>query len=438
MADKKQIVIALFRQADSEESLGNLGAAGLFRQKASDIAEKNGIDLESLDISFETDSIKVSNELGQTSISNIFNRVNAKTNLRKLWFEELAKVVAEGYTCKVSPNLEDGSVIFYGYDLDREVATFMFVKLAEVANELCLREMKIAKSNVGKPPSFNFKTRTNFVHPTEWMGNDIWVDSFQKGFREEITKFLSNRSQDEDKNKRVEVFFEANKDNNSYHYWWNYRNQVAESEHNQQAFDVGKICGYNIAHKADKSPSALTIKKSVISNKNKVIILVDNSYSMGWYGGEMSPMKQAIEGTLEYSRTAFNKKFQVDIIAFSDKAIPVIVNQEAYTEEFETKVREISTVGGTNLTDALKLAQSKFLNRNVERVIMVVTDGQPNDETSAWQIANDCKRVGVKIQAIGCGSVNQEFLDKLTSPGMNLLVDSNRLMLGMGEMAAKL
>ncbi len=439
MADKKQIVIALLRQADSEESLGNLGAATLFRTKATDIAATHFIDLDSLDISFESASAKVLNELGQTSISNIFNRVNARTNLRKLWYEELAKVVAEGYSCRVSPNLNDGSVIFFGYDLDREIATFMFIKLAEVANDLCLREMKIAKSNVGKPPSYNFKTQKQFVHPKEWMDNDVWIDNFHKGFREEIAKFLSNRPQDDTKVVEVVKFFDKNKDDNSYRYYYSYRSQsVWEADFNEQAFSIGKICGYNIAHKADKSPSALTIKKSIISNKNKVIILVDNSVSMNWHAGERTPIAQAREGTLEFARTAFAKKQQVDVIAFSDKAIPVATNVEEFDEKFEEQVRGIKTIGGTNLTDALKLAQSKFLSRNVERTIMIVTDGMPNDETSALQIANDCKRMGIKIMAIGCGTANQEFIDKLTSPGMGLLVDSSRLMLTIGEFATKL
>lgn len=438
MADKKQIVIALLRQAESEEKLENSGAAALFRAKAGEIAHSHGIKLLDLDISFESASTKILNELGISTITNIFNRVNAKSNLRKLWFEELAKVVGEGYACKVAPNLDDGSVKFFGYDLDREVATFMFVKLAEVANEICLREMRLAKSDVGKPPKYDFKAKKQVTNPSVWMENDVWIDNFHKGFRTEMEKFLSNRQHEQDKLAKIDEYFEANKDNNSYRNYWHYRNQVQEEIHNEQAFQVGRIVGFNVAHKADKSPSALTVKKSIISTKKKVVILVDNSGSMDWYGGEKSPMLQAIDGTLEYSQVAFAKDFQVDVIAFSDNAIPIVTNQEKYSEEFETKVRQIRVVGGTNLTDALRLAQAKFLNRNVERVIMVVTDGMPNDETSALQVAGDCKRMGIKIQAIGCGTARQEFLDKLTSPGCGLLVDNTRLMLGMGEMAAKL
>jgi Mg-chelatase subunit ChlD len=434
----KSILKALLRQAESELALNNNGANALFLKQAEKIAEKYGIDLSTIDTAFESDTVKVLNELGSTSISNIFNRVNAKTNLRKLWFGELAKVVGEGYGCKVAPNLNDGSAVLYGYDLDREVATFMFVKLAEIANELCLREMSLAKKNVGKGSGFDFKSKKHFKHPDTWMENDVWIDNFHKGYREEIAKFLSNREQDSKKFAEVEDYFNKNKDDNSYNYWRSYRNQVHESTHNERAFQVGRICGYNVAHKASTSPSTLTVKKSVISNKNKVIILVDNSVSMDWYGGEKSPIEQAKEGTLEYAKTVISKGFQLDIIAFSDKAVPVVTNADAVDADFEEKVRTIHTIGGTNLTDALKLAQSKFLNRNVERIILVVTDGMPNDETSALQVADSCKRMGVKIQAIGCGQVRQEFLDKLTNPGMNLLVDSSRLMLGMGELAARL
>lgn len=458
-----EIIRALLRQANAERNPNsgepNNGAASIIENQAAKIASKyfsnpridNETDeqyearidregrefLGTIDIAFISDTVKVLNELGTTTIQNIFQRVNARTQVRKIWYEELAKVVGEGYGCRVSANLDDGSVTFYGFDLDREIATFMFVKFAEVANEICLREMKVAKDNVGKPPSFNFKTKKTFVHPKVWMENDVWIDNFHLGFRQEIEKFLSNREHDVKKVQEVEEYFNQNKDSNIYAYWYSYRNRnLKQSEFNQQAFDVGVICGYNVAHRAEKAPSALTVKKSVISNKDKVILLIDESSSMSWGGNKM---QQAIEGSLEYSRTAFNKKFQVDVIGFSNSAKIVAQNQDEMTEKFEEQVRSLHASGGTDLTAALRLAQSRFLNRNVKRKIMVVTDGQPNDPTSALQVAGDCKRMGIEILAIGCGDdVNQEFIDKLTSPGCGLLVDDSRLQLTMGAMAAKL
>lgn len=437
----KEIIKNLLRQAESERALENLGTADLFDAQAAKIAAKYSVDISTIDISFTSASAQVVNELGQTVISNIFNRTNARTNVRKIWFEELAKVVAEGYGCKVNPNLQDGSVIFFGYDFDREIASFMFVKLAEVANELCDREMKLVKNLVGKAPFYDFKSKSKVVNPKEWMGNDVFVDNFHASFREEIERMLSSRTIEEDKRARVEEYFNQEKDDYSYRYYYHsYRSQnLQQSPFNEQAANAGRICGYNVAHKASKTPSALVVKKSIISNKNKAIILVDNSGSMDWGGSSTSsPMNQAIEGTIEYAQTAIVKSYQVDVVAFSDNAVPIVKDVEKLDDSIKTKIRNIHATNGTNLTDALKYAQSRFLNRSVERVIMVVTDGIPNNEDSALQIANDCKRIGIKIMAIGCGTANQEFLDKLTSPGCGLLVDNTRLMLGIGEMAQKL
>lgn len=439
MSAKLELIKKLLRQADSEESLGNFGAAELFRDKAAALAQGLGLQVSEIDYAFVDEGAKILNELGSTPIMNIFARINARTSQRKIWFEELAKVVGEGYGCRVSPNLENGSVTFFGYDLDRELATFMFVKFAEVAEELRKREMLLLKSRVGKPSFFDFKTKKKMENPKEWMGDDDFTDNFHAGFRSEIEKYLASREIEESKKKEVDAYFDANKDDVSYrYYYYSYRNaNLQQSPHNQMAFDIGKICGFNVSHRASKNPSALTVKKSVITEEDTVFILIDTSISMRWGYGEVDKMKQAKDGTLEYARTAIGKKYKVGVMEFADRPRLILPPQDKIDENFQNAVESLRPSGGTNLTDAIRLAQSKLLGRS-KRAIMVVTDGQPNNPESALQAANDCKRIGIQILAIGTDDADQDFLNKLTSPGCGLLVDQTRLMLGMGEMAQKL
>lgn len=424
--------------AVSEFELGNVGTSELFEQKVTQLLGDYQISRDELDIAIsKATATAFVNDLGSTSLQNPFVRLNARTNLRKLWFEELANVVSEGYNCKVQPDVESGAVTFFGYDLDREVASFMFIKLAEVANELCLREMRLAKSNVGKPEEFDFKSRKVKLHPTEWMEDDVFVDSFHQGFREQIASTYLSHKVDESRKKEVDDYFEKNRNANSYRYYSSYRsNNLVQAELNQEAYEVGKTCGFNTSRKASKSPSALVVKKSVLSSEDTAMILVDVSGSMAW-GGKL---QQAKDGTMEFAKSVINKNYAVGVISF-ESSIRILTPKpvKEVSDKFADTVKNMRHGGSTNLTDALKAAQSRFLNRQVKRVIMIVTDGMPDNKESALSVANECKRQGIEIMAIGTDDADQKFLDQLTSKaGYGLLVSNERLALTMGEMAAKL
>lgn len=448
------IIKHLLRQADSESKPqfdeykgtysreANLGAVELLKAQAVKIADKYSINIDEVNTTYEDSKPEFINELGQSPVSNPFIRLNARTNLRKLWFEELAKIVAEGHHCKIDVDLESGLVLFFGFDLDREVATYMFLKLAEVANELCLEKMKISKSKVGASPSFDFKTKKQTFYPKSWMEDDIFIDSFHQGFREAIAENYSNHKIDEEKMKKVESFYEENRNLSSYNYWRNYsKKSLVQAELNESAYQIGRSCGLNVVRISKKSPSALTTKKSVIASEDTTIILIDRSGSM--WGDKIN---QAIEGTLKYIETALEKKYRIGVIAFDDENTIITRPIAEVSQKVREKIEKLSTGNSTNLTDALKLAQSWFLNRNAKRVITIITDGMPtsksgygNGESEALSVANDCKRAGIEIMAIGTDGCNQDFLDKLTSKsGYGLLVNSQRLALSVGEMAQNL
>jgi hypothetical protein len=79
------------------------------------------------------------------------------------------------------------------------------------------------------------------------------------------------------------------------------------------------------------------------------------------------------------------------------------------------------------------------LSRKSKRVICIVTDGQAQDSASAIVAANDAKRDGVEIYAVGTDDADIDFLNKLCSrEGLGVLVERNQLALGIGEMANSL
>lgn len=439
------IIKKLLAQAkDEKEIQGNFGAGEMFEDKAKDLMQKYSISQTEIDrIIIDASQPVFVNELGKSIISNPFLRVNAKNNLRKLWFEELAILVAEAYYCKLDVNLEDGSVYFYGYDLDRELATFMFLKLTEQANELCKQQLSVLKSQVGKQSGFDIKTRRVTSYPKVWMGDDTFIDSFHLGFRESLTKiYLNHKLDDVAKLEAVSKFFEENKNTKAYGYYYSYRqqNQPKATELNESAQELGRICGFNIAKKATKNPSALTVKASKLESKNIVYILMDVSNSM--WGDKLLEAKT---GAISYAKQATREKgFQVGLITFGSEPSFRLKPQSEVDEKFENIVNKVETSGGTNLADALRMVQGRFLSRNSKRVIMIITDGNPtswnhNPKEECLRIAKDIKRAGIEIQCIGTYDCDKNFIDALVSrEGLGLLVDNSRLALGVGQMAANL
>src|ERR1043165_5536419 len=60
---------------------------------------------------------EIINVFGMTIVPDFIKRANARVaSQRKIWFEELAKVVAEGYFCKAAQRPLTKEVIFYGLD----------------------------------------------------------------------------------------------------------------------------------------------------------------------------------------------------------------------------------------------------------------------------------------------------------------------------------
>jgi uncharacterized protein YegL len=444
MSDEKQLkkIQMLINQSLSERSIGNEGTADLFLEKVEELKLKHGISSEDLATYNElTSEVKFINSLGKSIIANPFLRNNAKTNLKWNWFEELAKLVAETYSCKVDAN-NDGTLNFYGYDLDREISIFMFLKLAESAFESCKIELKREEANVGKV------IRT-FIGVKEysktWMGDDVFTESFHLGFREsylELHKRDLNPSEDSIKKlEEVSNFFEQNKDNSYSSYRYNYYQSLSNTNINEEIKELGKKTGLAFGRKAKKSPSAL------ISTKNSPLIKLEENATDSVYliidrSGSMwgSKLNQAKEGAISYIKTANKRNFAVGAIAFDDNIIHLFSPTREISEKLIKRVEKLESGGSTNLTDAIKLAHAKLsLNRKKKRVILVITDGMPDNENTALLAANDAKRDGIKIEAIGTDSCRQEFLDKLISnDGVGLLIDRNRLALTMGELATRL
>lgn len=94
--------------------------------------------------------------------------------------------------------------------------------------------------------------------------------------------------------------------------------------------------------------------------------------------------------------------------------------KQSLTNDFyalNRKINSLNADGGTPMTEALDAAHQKVLHldNGQERVIVLLTDGGPNNSTSAKSSADQAKRLGIRIISIGVSGADESFLKSISS-----------------------
>ena len=139
-----------------------------------------------------------------------------------------------------------------------------------------------------------------------------------------------------------------------------------------------------------------------------IYLLIDCSGSMA---GEN--IKQAKDGAIGYYREAQKKGYSVGLIKFSSSAEHLLKPQNEDTKLISA-IQKMYTSGSTNMSDAIRMATEK-LGRNGERIICIVTDGMPDNESATLDEANNAKSLGIDIMTIGTDNADKTFLQKLAT-----------------------
>jgi hypothetical protein len=463
MTDEQKIQIEkikkLQRQAKSEFDLGNEGAANLFTDKFEYLMNKYNINQEDIDNSISNDvKVIIENIMGKTIIQNPYIRSNAKTCKRNMWSELLCKEIANAYYCIMNVNVQTGEFVFYGKDFDRETAIFMFQPIADICLKLTKLRLDEMKKSVGMV-SFRNKGKTL----SEWVGDDSFSFNYNKGFREGIKKHYENQHLNQDSINKItetKAYFDKEYANLSYSERYSYYKSIIDgvpfSFNNQEelnefkeypindiVYQVGFDDGKNSVLKSQKPNStALQTKNPIFNPIDTVYLLIDNSGSMGGWG-EYSKIDQAKRGSIDFSKSASEKNYNIGLISFGSKAKLRFKAQKLDEKSNQKFINEVNKMdgdeGSTNMSEAIRMSMAYFPSRRVKRTICIVTDGMPDSLNETYQVADEAKRDGIEIMIIGTDDCSKEFIERMQSrQGLGVLTSGNRLMLTMGEMANNL
>ena len=152
-----------------------------------------------------------------------------------------------------------------------------------------------------------------------------------------------------------------------------------------------------------------------------IIIAVDLSGSMS---GE--PMKKAQEAALEFINQIDMTLHRIGIMGFANKSkmFCQLTNVEKEAQTAVTKLKcNADSVGYGNSNNPLSDAIDIFSKtKETKNILIVLTDGVWSYPKDAIKSSDYCRDVGYEIVAIGFGSADKKFLERISTDSENALM----------------
>src|SRR5579863_1439861 len=150
------------------------------------------------------------------------------------------------------------------------------------------------------------------------------------------------------------------------------------------------------------------VETEVRTSMRNVVLLIDTSGSMAG-----AKIEQARNGAIDFARSAMAKSYATALAVFADRAA-MVCDPTADTDSFAKKVAcvDVGLVGGTTDLAAGLVLAGKF--RELAAVV-IVTDGQSNDNDAALQAAATLKNRSIDIICIGTDDADTDFLKLLAT-----------------------
>ena len=150
------------------------------------------------------------------------------------------------------------------------------------------------------------------------------------------------------------------------------------------------------------------VETEVRTKRRNALLLIDTSGSM-----EGAKIEQAKSGAIDFAHSAIAKAYATALAIFADRAA-MVCDPTVDAAHFTSKISrlEVGLVGGTTDLAAGLVLAGKFPEL---AAVVIVTDGQSNDNDAALEAAAPLKSRGVDIICIGTDDADSDFLKQLAT-----------------------
>jgi molecular chaperone DnaK (HSP70) len=142
-----------------------------------------------------------------------------------------------------------------------------------------------------------------------------------------------------------------------------------------------------------------------------VALVIDVSSSM--VGRPLEEAKAALAGFIDVLEEAILGD-RIALVSFSSSATPV-ASVGAAADEVRVAAQGLSAAGSTNMAAGLELAGRELAGQAGKRVVVLLTDGQPNDSSATLRAREQLVRDEVDIVARGVHGADLAFLKRLAT-----------------------
>lgn len=165
-----------------------------------------------------------------------------------------------------------------------------------------------------------------------------------------------------------------------------------------------------------------------------VYLLVDHSTSMA----DDDKLPQAKRGALRFFAEAWQRNYAIGAIGFASRATHLIPAGRDF-HRFSRRLRGLEADGRTAMASAIRMAARRLRRRRGERLILLITDGMPDNRAATLEAARTARALGITLIAIGVDGADESFLGSLTPrPELARKVAVSQLEASVGEVGRAL
>ena len=174
-------------------------------------------------------------------------------------------------------------------------------------------------------------------------------------------------------------------------------------------------------------PGTLVSRRGKI--KGTVYLLLDCSSSMGC-DGKLAQLKR---GSLRFFLEAWARQYAVGAIGFGSGVFGVSgATRNFYA--FQKQIMALHADGRTNMDAAIRTGTWRLRLRRGHRVLILITDGQPNNPEATLQAATIARRLEIELIVIATTGADQDFLFTLNpNPELTMYVERKALEEGIAS-----